>query len=43
MQALSLGGLAFDEIALRQPNLDEVFLALTGHPRDRPELVADVA
>jgi ABC-2 type transport system ATP-binding protein len=28
------GGIEIDDIAMRQPNLDEVFLALTGHDAD---------
>jgi ABC-2 type transport system ATP-binding protein len=31
LKALDAAGLAVDDIALRQPTLDEVFLALTGH------------
>jgi ABC-2 type transport system ATP-binding protein len=33
LYAIQASGLEVDEIAARQPNLDEVFLALTGHPR----------
>jgi hypothetical protein len=25
------------DVAMRQPNLNEVFLALTGHPTDTPD------
>jgi len=33
MQLVTTAGVELDDIALRQPNLDEVFLALTGdHP-----------
>jgi ABC-2 type transport system ATP-binding protein len=31
LRSVHLAGVEFDDIALRQPNLDEVFLALTGH------------
>jgi ABC-2 type transport system ATP-binding protein len=34
MQALAGAGIEVEDIALRQPNLDEVFLALTGKPTD---------
>ena len=34
MQAVRSSGVEIEEISARQPNLDEVFLALTGHPRD---------
>jgi ABC-2 type transport system ATP-binding protein len=43
VEAMRAAGLAYDEIAMRQPNLDEVFLALTGQPRDRAALVRDAA
>jgi ABC-2 type transport system ATP-binding protein len=33
---LSHAGIALTEFALGQPSLDEVFLALTGHPADEP-------
>ncbi len=32
VQALALAGVAIDDIGLRRPTLDEVFLALTGRP-----------
>jgi ABC-2 type transport system ATP-binding protein len=35
IDALRASGVQVDEIAARQPNLDEVFLALTGHPREK--------
>jgi ABC-2 type transport system ATP-binding protein len=35
--ALSHAGLAVTEFALGQPSLDEVFLALTGHPAEPTE------
>jgi len=31
-QALRAAGVRVDDIALRRPTLDEVFLTLTGHP-----------
>jgi ABC-2 type transport system ATP-binding protein len=34
---LSRGGVTVDEFALGQPSLDEVFLALTGHPAERDD------
>ncbi len=34
MQSLYATGIELDEIAMRQPNLDEVFLTLTGEPTD---------
>ncbi len=34
MALLTAAGVELDDIALRQPNLDEVFLALTGDPTD---------
>ena len=37
LRSLEDAGLSVDDIALRQPNLDEVFLALTGHPTDTPD------
>ena len=33
-------GIALDDIGLRRPTLDEVFLALTGMPADSPEPIA---
>jgi ABC-2 type transport system ATP-binding protein len=42
-RALASSGIDVDEIALRQPTLDEVFLALTGNPTDgdpRPQSAA---
>ena len=32
MQALALADVAIDDVGLRRPTLDEVFLALTGRP-----------
>jgi ABC-2 type transport system ATP-binding protein len=38
MQSVTVAGVELEDIALRQPNLDEVFLALTGEsPEDRQE------
>ncbi len=34
LRTLQAGEVAIDDIAMRQPNLDEVFLALTGQPAD---------
>jgi ABC-2 type transport system ATP-binding protein len=34
LRSLHAAGVQIDDIALRQPNLDEVFLALTGRPAD---------
>jgi ABC-2 type transport system ATP-binding protein len=31
---LALAGITVDEFSLGQPSLDEVFLALTGHPAE---------
>ena len=35
--ALQEAGISVDEIALRHPSLDEVFLALTGQPLEHEE------
>ena len=32
LQSVHASGAALEGMAIRQPNLDEVFLALTGHP-----------
>ena len=37
VRSIQDAGLSVDDIAMRQPNLDEVFLALTGHPTDIPD------
>jgi ABC-2 type transport system ATP-binding protein len=37
MQSVRGAGIELDDIALRQPNLDEVFLALTGQPPDNED------
>jgi len=34
---LAAAGLAVEEFALGQPSLDEVFLALTGHPAEEAD------
>jgi ABC-2 type transport system ATP-binding protein len=34
LRGIEEAGVALDDIAMRQPNLDEVFLALTGRPTD---------
>jgi hypothetical protein len=34
-------GIQMDELALRRPSLDEVFLAITGHVTQVEELEAD--
>jgi ABC-2 type transport system ATP-binding protein len=34
LRSIEDAGVAVEDVALRQPNLDEVFLALTGHPTD---------
>jgi ABC-2 type transport system ATP-binding protein len=34
VRAIQDAGVAIEDVAMRQPNLDEVFLALTGHPTD---------
>jgi ABC-2 type transport system ATP-binding protein len=46
LQAVHAAAIEIDDIALRQPNLDEVFLALTGPPQPDPQpqtLRADAA
>jgi ABC-2 type transport system ATP-binding protein len=40
MQAISAAGIEVEDIALRQPNLDEVFLALTGRVTDDSQMDA---
>jgi len=39
---LTAAGLAVEEFALGQPSLDEVFLALTGHPAEEPDATEEV-
>jgi ABC-2 type transport system permease protein len=40
MQSLHATGVELDDIAMRQPNLDDVFLTLTGQPTDNDEATA---
>ena len=40
MQSLHATGVELDDIAMRQPNLDEVFLTLTGQPTDNDDVTA---
>jgi ABC-2 type transport system ATP-binding protein len=40
---LTQSGIAVAEFALGQPSLDEVFLALTGHPADEATPTEDAA
>ena len=40
MHSLHATGVELDDIAMRQPNLDEVFLTLTGQPTDNDDLAA---
>jgi ABC-2 type transport system ATP-binding protein len=40
VRALGDAGIALDDIALRRPTLDDVFLTLTGRPAE-PALVDD--
>jgi ABC-2 type transport system ATP-binding protein len=40
LRATHSAGIELEDIALRQPNLDEVFLALTGRPTDDRDLTA---
>jgi ABC-2 type transport system ATP-binding protein len=37
LRSIQEAGLEIEDIALRQPNLDEVFLALTGQPPEDHE------
>jgi ABC-2 type transport system ATP-binding protein len=37
LRAVQGSGIEIDDIALRQPNLDEVFLALTGQSTEDPD------
>jgi len=37
IRRLDDAGIAVEEISLRSPSLDEVFLALTGHPAEEGE------
>jgi ABC-2 type transport system ATP-binding protein len=40
LRSVHSGGVDIDDIAMRQPNLDEVFLALTGHQTDTDDATA---
>ena len=40
LQSVHATGVELDDIAMRQPNLDEVFLTLTGSDRRRPRRTA---
>jgi ABC-2 type transport system ATP-binding protein len=40
IRSLDDAGVSVDEIGLRRPTLDEVFLALTGGDADRPDTAA---
>ncbi|WP_158883823.1 ATP-binding cassette domain-containing protein [Amycolatopsis anabasis] len=42
VRALDDGGIAAEDIALRRPTLDEVFLRLTGHPAEQPKVEVTV-
>jgi ABC-2 type transport system ATP-binding protein len=37
LHSIQDAGVSVDDVAMRQPNLDEVFLALTGHPTETPD------
>jgi ABC-2 type transport system ATP-binding protein len=37
LRALDAAGLTLDDVGLRRPTLDEVFLTLTGRPADGAE------
>ena len=43
LSALTAGGIAFEQVSIGNPSLDEVFLALTGHPAEEtaPEAVPE--
>jgi ABC-2 type transport system ATP-binding protein len=43
IQSVSDAGIEVEDIGLRQPNLDEVFLALTGRPTDHQERAPSAA
>jgi ABC-2 type transport system ATP-binding protein len=40
LKSLHATGVELDDIAMRQPNLDEVFLTLTGQPTDNDDVTA---
>jgi ABC-2 type transport system ATP-binding protein len=37
LRSIEDAGVSVEDVAMRQPNLDEVFLALTGHPTEIPD------
>jgi hypothetical protein len=41
VRALDAAGLTVDDIAVHQPSLDDVFLALTGHKAEDTDADAD--
>ncbi len=43
VRAVEGAGIAIDDVSLRRPTLDEVFLALTGRPSPDPDLRKDAA
>jgi hypothetical protein len=43
VRALDAAGIAVDDVELRQPSLDDVFFALTGHAPESDEGVEGVA
>jgi len=38
VRALDAASISVDDVEVRQPSLDDVFFALTGHPNEEPEL-----
>jgi ABC-2 type transport system ATP-binding protein len=42
VRALDTAGITVDDIEVRQPSLDDVFFALTGHPADAAENHAEL-
>jgi hypothetical protein len=40
LRSVQEAGIELEDIAMRQPNLDEVFLALTGHPTENDNVTA---
>ena len=43
VRALDRAGIAIDDIALRRPTLDDVFLQLTGHTAEESEAEEEAA
>ena len=37
VRRLDAAGVEVDDVAMRRPTLDDVFLSLTGHPVERPD------